>query len=147
VSRYEATIPYVAFGIAAVAMTAITFGVSVIMPAKMESDNLEPRMVAASKVTTPAVTGVITDPTSIDVAVLRAPELSAVPYALSQRNLNPEGGVRRPPGPGMRRVSELRDPICRIARYVVVVHASGAAGAKRRCGNGRNQPREPRRYN
>ncbi len=94
-SRYEASIPHVAFGIAAVAMTAITFGVSVIMPAKMESDNLEPRMVAASKVTTPVVTGVITDSASIDVAVLRGPGLSAIPYALSQRNPNPEGGVRR----------------------------------------------------
>ena len=145
-SRHETSIPHVAFGIAAVAMTAITFGVSVVMPAKMESDKLEPRMVAASRVTTPAVTGVITDPASIDVAVLREPGLSAVPYALSQRNL-PEDGVRRPPRPGMRRVSELRDPICRIARYVVAVRASGAAGAKRRCSNGRNQPREPRRYN
>jgi hypothetical protein len=94
VSRYEASMPHIAFGIAAVAMTAITFGVSVIMPAKMESDNLEPRMVAASKVTTPAVTGVITDSASI-VAVLRDPGLSAVPYALSQRNPNPEGGLRR----------------------------------------------------
>jgi hypothetical protein len=88
VSRYETSIPHVAFGIAAVAITAITFGVSVVMPAKMESDNLEPRMVAASKVTTPAVTGVITDPASIDVAVQREPGLSAVPYAVSQRNLN-----------------------------------------------------------
>jgi hypothetical protein len=147
VSRYETSIPHVAFGIVGVAMTAITFGVSVVMPAKMESDNLEPRTVAASKVTTPAVTGIITDPASIDVAVLREPGLSAVPYALSQRNLNPEGGLRRPPRPGMRRVSELRDPICPIARYVVAVRASGAAGAKHRCGNGRNQPREPRRYN
>ena len=94
-SRYETSIPHVAFGIAAVAMTAITFGVSVIMPAKMESDNLEPRMVAASKVTTPVVTGVITDSASIDVAVLRGPGLSAIPYALSQRNPNPEGGLRR----------------------------------------------------
>jgi hypothetical protein len=123
VSRYEASMPHVAFGIGAVAMTAITFGVSVIMPAKMESDNLEPRMVAASKVTTPAVTGVITDSASI-VAVLRDPGLSAVPYALSQRNPNPEGGlrrlsqrnpnpkgrVRRLPGPGTRRGERVGNP-------------------------------------
>ena len=94
-SRYEASIPHVAFGIAAVAMTAITFGVSVIVPAKMESDNPEPRMVAASKVTTPVVTGVISDSASIDVAVLRGPGLFAIPYALSQWNPNPEGGLRR----------------------------------------------------
>ena len=50
-SHYETSIPHVAFGIAAVAMTAITIGVSVVMPAKMESDNIDPRMVAASKVT------------------------------------------------------------------------------------------------
>ncbi len=123
-SRYETSIPHVAFGIAAVAMTAITFGVSVIMPAKMESDNLEPRMVAASKVTTPVVTGVITDSASIDVAVLRGPGLSAIPYALSQWNPNPEGGlrrlsqrnpnpksgVRRSPSPGMRRGERVGNP-------------------------------------
>jgi hypothetical protein len=85
------------------------------MPAKMESDNLEPRMVAASKVTTPAVTGVITDSASTDVAVLRELGLSAVPYALSQRNPNPEGGLRRlsqrTPNPEARarRLSQ-RDP-------------------------------------
>jgi hypothetical protein len=115
VSRYEASIPHVAFGIAAVAMTAITFGISVILPAKIESDKLEPPMMAASKVTTPAVTGAVTDSASIDVAVLREPGLSAVPYALSQGNPNPEGGLRRlsqrNPNPegGLRRLSQ-RNP-------------------------------------
>ena len=33
-NRYETLIPRVAWGIAAVAMTAITIGVSVVMPAK-----------------------------------------------------------------------------------------------------------------
>jgi hypothetical protein len=61
----------------------------------MESDNLERRMLASSKVTTPAVTGVITYPASIDAVVLRGPGLTAVPCALSQRSPNPEGGVRR----------------------------------------------------
>jgi hypothetical protein len=50
-NRYETLIPRVAWGIAAVAMTAITIGVSVVMPAKMDSDSHEPRMLAALKVT------------------------------------------------------------------------------------------------
>ena len=39
-NHYEPLSPRVAFGIAAVAMTAITIGVSVVMPAKMDSDSV-----------------------------------------------------------------------------------------------------------
>src|ERR1700680_2831586 len=59
-NRYEPLIPRVAFGIAAVAMTAITIGVSVIMPAKMDSDSPEPRMLEALTVTAPASKGDVT---------------------------------------------------------------------------------------
>jgi hypothetical protein len=52
--RYETLIPRVAWGIAAVAMTAITIGVSVVMPAKMDSDSHEPRMLTALKLTAAA---------------------------------------------------------------------------------------------
>jgi len=37
--RYETSTPRVAFGIAAVAMTAITIGVLVVMPVRMEADS------------------------------------------------------------------------------------------------------------
>jgi hypothetical protein len=71
---YEPLIPRFAFGIAAVAMTAITIGVSVIMPAKMGPDGHEPRILAASKVTAPASTGVVAD-----VAAVHEPGLSTAP--------------------------------------------------------------------
>ena len=90
-NRYETSIPRVACGIAAVAMTAITIGVSVVMPAKMDSDNREPRMLAGSKVTTPASTGVVTGSASIDVGAVREPALSTVPCTSSNPNRKPEG--------------------------------------------------------
>ena len=90
-NRYEPLIPRVPFGIAAVAMTAITIGVSVIMPAKMDSDSPEPRMLAALKVTAPASTGDVAGSESIDIVAVHEEGLSAVPCALSNPNRKPEG--------------------------------------------------------
>ena len=78
-NRYEPSIPRVAVGIAAVAMTTMTIGVSVIMPAKMDSDRREPRMVATSKVTTPASTDVAAGSATIVVAAVHGRGLSTVP--------------------------------------------------------------------
>ena len=78
-NRYEPSVPRVAFGIAAVAMTAITIGMSVIMTAKMDSDRREPHMLAASKVTTPASTDVAAGSASINVAAEYESGLSTVP--------------------------------------------------------------------
>ena len=83
--RYETHTPRVAFGIAAVAMTAITIGVSVVMPAKMDSDSREPRILATAKVTTPASTGVVTGSASVDVVALRDAGLSTVRCASKMR--------------------------------------------------------------
>jgi hypothetical protein len=89
-NRYEPLIPRVAFGIAAVAMTAITIGVSVIMPAKMDSDSPEPRMLEALTVTAPASTGDVTGSESIDVVAVHKAGLSAVPCISPQPNRKPE---------------------------------------------------------
>ena len=89
-NRYAPLIPRVAFGIAAVAMTAITIGVSVIMPAKMDSDSPEPRMLEALTVTAPASTGDVTGSESIDVVALHKAGLSAVPCISPQPNRKPE---------------------------------------------------------
>ena len=89
-NRYEPLIPRVAFGIAAVAMTAITIGVSVIMPAKMDSDSPEPRMLAALKVSAPASTGDVTGSDSVDVVAVHKAGLSAVPCISPQPNRKPE---------------------------------------------------------
>ena len=82
--RYEPLIPRVALGIAAVAMTAI-------MPAKMDSDSHELRMLAALKVTALASTGVATGSERIDVVALHEAGLSAVPCTSSPPNRKPEG--------------------------------------------------------
>ena len=89
-NRYQTLIPRVAFGIAAVAMTAITMGVSVIMPAKMDSDSPEPRMLDALTVTAPASTSDVTGSESIDVVAVHKAGLSAVPCISPQPNRKPE---------------------------------------------------------
>jgi hypothetical protein len=90
-NRYQTSIPRVAFGIAAVAMTAITIGVSVVMPARMGSDSPEPRMLEALTVTAPTSTGDVTGSESIDVVAVHEAGLSAVPCTLSHPDRKPEG--------------------------------------------------------
>ena len=87
-NHYEPSSPRVAFGITAVAMTAITIGVSVVMPAKMDSDSREPRVLAALKVTAPASTDVVAGAESIDVVAVH--ESGAVPCMSSKPSRQPE---------------------------------------------------------
>lgn len=69
-NRYETYISHVACGIAAVAMTAITVGAFVVVPAKFDTDSGETPMRAA----------------------LPASQLSvAAPCTSSESNLKPEG--------------------------------------------------------
>jgi hypothetical protein len=88
--RYHPLIPRVAFGIAAVAMTAITIGVSVIMPAKMDSDSPEPRMLEALTVTAQASTGDVTGSEGVDVIAVHKAGLSVVPCISPPANRKPE---------------------------------------------------------
>ena len=90
-NHYEPSSPRVAFGITAVAMTAITIGVSVVMPAKMDSDSREPRVLAALTVTAPASTSVVTGSESIDVVAVHESGLSTVPCTASKPSGTPEG--------------------------------------------------------
>jgi hypothetical protein len=89
-NRYQTLIPRVAFGIAAVAMTAITIGVSVVMPAKIDSDNPEPRMLEALTVTAPASTGEVTGSGSIDVVAVHEAGLSTAPCISPHPDRKPE---------------------------------------------------------
>ena len=95
VNGYESSVSRVACGIAAVAMTAITIGVAVVMPAKMESDSHEPLDVAASKVPPLVVADIITDSATINVVAVRTQRLSAVPCVSSRGKPNPDSRVRR----------------------------------------------------
>ena len=89
-NRYKPSIPRAACGIAAVAMTAITVGLLVVLPAKMESGSLEVRTLAASTVATPASTGVHWRRQSIGGVAVPEEALSAVPCT-SNPNRTPEG--------------------------------------------------------
>ena len=89
-NRYQTLIPRVAFGIAAVAMTAITISVSVVMPAKIDSDSAEPRMLEALTVTASASTGEVTGSESIDVLAVHEAGLSTVPCISPHPDRKPE---------------------------------------------------------
>ena len=77
-NRYETSNPRAAIGIAAVAMTVITIGLSVVVPAKVGYSNPELGALAASKAVTPAPTEVGANPLRIDVFGVRTPELISV---------------------------------------------------------------------
>ena len=76
--HYETSTPRVAFGVAAVAMMAITMGVLVVLPARMEFDGHDASLLAASKVTTVVSTSAVTGAT-IDVVAAHEPGLATAP--------------------------------------------------------------------
>jgi hypothetical protein len=65
-NRFEPSIPRGAFGVAAVAMTAITMGVMVVLPAILEGGSADPSLAAAAA--TRASTELAIAPARIDVA-------------------------------------------------------------------------------
>ena len=79
INRYQPSIPRVVLGIAAVAMTAVTFGLLVVMPATNESSSEDVRAQAATKVVTPAATEVVIIPARIEVLGFRETELASTP--------------------------------------------------------------------
>jgi hypothetical protein len=74
-STYESAIPRVAFGLAGIAMTAITIALSVILPAKLDSGRGEPLVSLASQASAPASDGVYAI-ASITVVAAREPKSS-----------------------------------------------------------------------
>jgi hypothetical protein len=74
-NRFEPSIPRVALGIAAVAMTAVTIGLAVVVPAKMEPSDQGPGALAASAAGSPASTAIVIDQVHINVVGVRAREL------------------------------------------------------------------------
>ena len=74
-NRYEPSIPRAAFGIAAVAMTAITLGMALVLPASMEPGDQEAGRLVASGAVLPPPTAVVINPARIDVVGVREREL------------------------------------------------------------------------
>ena len=136
--RYETSTPRVASGITAVAMTAITIGVLVVVPARMEANGHEPSWLATSKVATLASTSAVTGGT-IDVVSPRVPGMATAPCKPSKSNRTPQAWVRRSPsqssgarGSGLvRPASGTRPPFASTAgecRIRIVVFEPNSLG-------------------
>jgi hypothetical protein len=80
-NRFQSSTPRAAFGIAAVAMTVVTFGLLVVVPATIESGSEDVRTQASAKLVTPAATAVVIGPTRIDVLDVREMEWASAPVS------------------------------------------------------------------
>jgi hypothetical protein len=89
-NRYSSPIPRAALGFAAATLAAMTLGLSVIAPAKMESGNPETLSLAAPQAATPTPTEVAVGPMRIQVVAVREPAL-----ATQVRHLQPAQPKRR----------------------------------------------------
>jgi len=74
---YQISTPRAALVIAAIALTALTLGVSVVAPAKMDSGSAEVRTAAQKTVTATPIQAVI-DPARIEVIGVREPGFVSV---------------------------------------------------------------------
>jgi hypothetical protein len=77
-NRYQISSPRKAFGIAAVAMTAISMGLSVVVPANLQSGARDLQTPEASNAITPGPLEVAASPLHTDVIGIREPELVSV---------------------------------------------------------------------
>src|SRR5260221_10074444 len=77
---YKSSTPRAALGLTAVAMSAITMGAMVVLPAQLESLDAEPHALAAAKKATSAPIEIATSPARID-----KPEV-----AIREEHVNPD---------------------------------------------------------
>ena len=77
-NHYQISSPRRVFAIAAVAMTAITIALSVVAPAKMQSETRDLRALTTSKAITLAPAEVAAGPLRVYVVGVREPELVSV---------------------------------------------------------------------
>ncbi|MBA3508147.1 MAG: hypothetical protein H0T80_20520 [Betaproteobacteria bacterium] len=74
-NRFDNSTPRTACGIAAVAMTAMTLGLLVVVPTKMDSGSRDAVSLATAKAVTLAATEVAISPACIDVVAVREPNV------------------------------------------------------------------------
>ena len=89
--HYERSTPRAAAAIAAVAMTAITIALLIVVPAKVEPDSSEFVALGASKRVMPAPTEVVINPAHIDVVAVREPSLPIAQVRAEKRKPKQEG--------------------------------------------------------
>ncbi|MGI8895157.1 MAG: hypothetical protein ACR2HE_05825 [Casimicrobiaceae bacterium] len=75
-NRFDPSTPRTACSIAAIAMTALTIGLLVVIPTKMHSGNLEVMSLVTAKSLTPLATEVAISPARIDVVAVRDPNVA-----------------------------------------------------------------------
>lgn len=84
-NRYPTSTPRAAFAFAAAALTALTIGLAVVLPASLDSGRAASRPLAAVGAAAPALAGASTEvsiiPARIHVQGVREPELAAAPAA------------------------------------------------------------------
>ena len=78
-NRYESSMPRTASSVAAVAMAALILGLTVVLPAKVQSGGYETRMLAGSRAATLAPTDVTVSPATIEVFGVREQETAFEP--------------------------------------------------------------------
>jgi len=97
---YETSTPRAAVGLMAVAMTAITMGVLVVIPAIVEADSRERGMIAASQNSTSSLTSAVTD-AAIDFVeaheVITVPCPASMPEAEDRSALQDAVNRQQPP--------------------------------------------------
>ena len=79
-NRYKTSTPRAAFGLAAIAMTALTLGLTVVLPARTDMNAQDASVLAASKATLSDVEAVDlpTRVKRIDVIAVREPKLTSM---------------------------------------------------------------------
>jgi hypothetical protein len=75
---YQISAPRAALVIAAIALTALTIGVSVVAPVKMDPGSAEVPTLAAQKTVTPTPIEAVIDPARIEVIGVREPGFISV---------------------------------------------------------------------
>ena len=89
-NRYPTSTPHAIIAIAAVALTAATLGLAVIVPATMDSVNPDARALAAAKAVAPAPIEVAIQPARIDVIGVREPAVAST----RDKETRPAGDVQ-----------------------------------------------------
>ncbi len=74
-NRFDPSTPRIAVGIAALSMTALTIGLLVIVPQKMDSGHLSITPLATAKAATTGATEVTISPARIEVVAVREPNV------------------------------------------------------------------------
>jgi len=82
-NRYQTSTPRAAFSIAAAALTAMTIGLAVVLPAKMDAASHGKRALASVRAVAPVVTTGSIVPARIEAQGVREPDLASAPAGSS----------------------------------------------------------------